>query len=226
VRLALFDLDHTLIPFDSGLAWTRFLVAHGGVLPAGFDEHYLDHCRRYAAGTLSIEALHRLAVAPLGPYPRSDLAGWVDHFEREMAGQIPPASLDLVDRHRGAGDLCVLVTATTRFIAEPFGRLFGIAHVLATEAATVDCRPDSVMTGEIDGMPCHGRHKLERVTQWLDASGMRLADFEQSWFYSDACGDLPLLEAVSHPVAMHPEPRLLAHALRRGWRIVKALRDG
>ena len=64
MNLALFDLDHTLIPFDSGMAWTRFLVERG-VLPAEAEQTYLDYCRQYVAGTLDIQAMHFASVAPL-----------------------------------------------------------------------------------------------------------------------------------------------------------------
>jgi len=100
--------------------------------------------------------------------------------------------------------------------AEPFARLFGIAHVLATEAARIDDR----LTGEIDGLPCHREHKLQRVNAWLAAGGLQLQAFERSCFYSDSAGDLPLLQAVTHPVAVRPDARLRAHALQYGWQIV------
>src|SRR5436190_1547831 len=85
--------------------------------------------------------------------------------------------------------------AWTRFLAQPFARLFGIEHVLATEAALVDGR----LTGEITGLPCHREHKLRRVNDWLAAAGLHLQAFERSWFYSDSAGDLPLLQAVTDP---------------------------
>jgi phosphoserine phosphatase len=72
MKLALFDLDHTLIPFDSGMAWTRFLVARG-VLPADAETVYLGYCQQYVDGTLDIRELHRVSVAPLASFgmPRS-----------------------------------------------------------------------------------------------------------------------------------------------------------
>jgi HAD superfamily hydrolase (TIGR01490 family) len=207
MRLALFDLDHTLIPFDSGMAWTRFLVEHG-VLETGADEHYLEHCRQYVAGTVGIEALHRLSLAPLQSQPPRTATSWLARFEQRMAAQVPAASLALVERHREAGDLCLLVTATARPIAQPFAQLLGIRHVLATET---------------DGPPCHREHKLQRVNDWLAAAGLHLQAFERSWFYSDSAGDLPLLQAVTDPVAVRPDERLRAHALRLGWQVIDAL---
>ena len=222
--LALFDLDHTLIPFDSGMAWTRFLVDRG-VLSGEAEARYLAWCHQYVAGTLDIHAMHRANLQPLLRYPRAALAQWQHEFAAEMAARIPASTLALVERHRRSGDLCAIVTATTRLIAEPFARLFGITELLATRAATVDATPGAALTGEIDGEPCYRQHKLTWVDRWLAArppgSRSALAGFERSWFYSDSIGDLPLLNAVSHPVAVHPDALLRAHALQSGWTILE-----
>ena len=218
MNLALFDLDHTLIPFDSGMAWTLFLIERG-VLSAEAEPQYLAYCHQYAAGTLDIRAMHRASLTPLMRYPRAQVAAWALAFEVSMTSRIPADMQALVCQHLDAGDLCAIVTATERFIAEPFGRLFRIADVLATEAATADGLPKGAFTGEIAGEPCFGGHKLTHVIRWLAQRGMSLAGFEQSWFYSDSASDLPLLNAVSHPVAVRPDERLLAHARAAGWRV-------
>lgn len=224
--LALFDLDHTLIPFDSGLAWTRFLVGRG-VLSPDAEARYLAYCHQYVAGTLDIHAMHRASLRPLLRYPHATLIQWQHEFEGEMAACVPESMLSLVRHHQRAGDLCVIVTATTRLIAQPFARLFGIDQLLATRAATVDGLPGGAFTGEIDGEPCYRQHKVMHVQQWLASQPFgapaHLADFERSWFYSDSISDLALLNAVSHPVAVHPDQPLRAHALQCGWRIIDAV---
>ena len=225
--LALFDLDHTLIPFDSGLAWTRFLVARG-VLSADHESRYLDFCHQYVAGTLDIRAMHRAGLRPLLNVARATLTQWLRDFEREMAARVPPQALTLVRRHRDAGHLCAIVTATERLIAEPFARLFGVDHLVATRSATVDGSPEAAFTGEIDGEPCFRAHKVSRVNAWLTShsagsatSPVGLAGYQVSWFYSDSISDLPLLEAVSHPVAVRPDERLRAHAALAGWPVIE-----
>ncbi|MBL8351743.1 MAG: HAD-IB family phosphatase [Burkholderiaceae bacterium] len=233
MNLALFDLDHTLIPFDSGMAWTRFL-ADAGVLDREAPDRYLAWCHQYVAGTLDIRAMHRATVAPLARFPRALLDQWGREFELRLAPQVPAPMHSLVQRHQRAGDLCAVVTATTRFIAEPIARLFGIGHVLATEPATADGSIDGALTGEIDGLPCFREHKPTRVQAWLaglaghvgpDAAGpapppATLAGFGRSWFYSDSASDLPLLEQVSDPVVVRPDARLRELAQRRGWPII------
>ena len=222
--LALFDLDHTLIPFDSGLAWTRFLVTRG-VLGPDDESRYLGYCHQYVAGTLDIDAMHRAGLAPLLHVPRATLAQWLHAFEREVAARVPASASALLRRHRDAGHLCAIVTATSTLVAEPFARLFGVDHLVATRSATVEGAPEGAFTGEIDGEPCFRAHKVSRVNAWLAthsaATATGLASFETSWFYSDSISDLPLLQAVSNPVAVRPDARLRAHAASAGWPVIE-----
>ncbi|MEY8876720.1 MAG: HAD family hydrolase [Leptothrix sp. (in: b-proteobacteria)] len=221
MRLALFDLDHTLIPFDSGMAWTRFLVRQGH-LPAQSEADYLGYAHQYVAGTLDIHAMHRACVAPLGRVDAVTLSGWISAFHAAMAPRVPAAMRALVDAHRAAGDLCAIVTATTRPIATAFAALFGVPHLLCTEpvfAPAADGSPR--LTGEIAGVPCFRGHKLDHVEAWLARLGHApLAQAAHSVFYSDSASDLPLLQAVREPVAVSPDARLLAHAQTEGWRVI------
>jgi HAD superfamily hydrolase (TIGR01490 family) len=217
-RLALFDLDHTLIPFDSGMAWTRFLVREGA-LDEEAEARYLDFCHQYVAGTLDIHSMVRANLLPLAAFEPPQVKLWRARFEQEIAARLPAAMGELVARHRARGDLCVVVTATDRLVAEPFARAFGIEHLIATEGVMIDGRP----TGEIDGLPCFREHKLTRVQGWLAALSTdpdTIAAFDESFFYSDSINDRPLLEAVTHPVAVRPDVRLRTLAQARGWAVI------
>jgi HAD superfamily hydrolase (TIGR01490 family) len=224
MRLALFDLDHTLIPFDSGLAWMRFL-AERGVLPAAAVDAYLDACRAYVAGALEVAPMHRALLQPLREQPRTLVAQWQGEFETAMAPRLPAVARACVRRHLDAGHLCAIVTTTTRLVAEPFARLFGIAHLVSSQAATADGTADGAYTGEIDGEPCHREHKPAHVRRWLarlaPAWPAHLEGYARSICHSDSFGDLPLLSAVTDPVAVSPDARLRAHALAAGWPIVE-----
>lgn len=213
MQIALFDLDHTLIPFDSGSVFTRFLAGKGA-LADDFEARYLDHCHRYAAGTLDMSEMHRLTVGALGTHPPQRLARWLAEFEAGLAGLIPRAAHELVRRHRAAGHLCALVTATSRIVSTPFARALGLGELLATEPA-VDARGH--YTGEIVGEACFREHKRTHVEAWLARRGLDWAQVQRSWFYSDSMNDLPLLQAVTDPVAVNPDPRLRAHAEAAGW---------
>jgi HAD superfamily hydrolase (TIGR01490 family) len=218
-RLALFDLDHTLIPFDSGMAWTRFLIREGA-FDDGAEARYLGFCHQYVAGTLDIHAMVRANLLPLAAFEPEQLAQSRQRFEREMAEQLPNDAMRArVAHHLQSGDLCAVVTATERLVAEPFARAFGIEHLVATEGVMINGRP----TGEITGLPCFREHKLTRVQQWLaglSAAPDTIAAFDSSFFYSDSINDLPLLEAVTHPVAVRPDERLRVRAAQAGWSVI------
>jgi HAD superfamily hydrolase (TIGR01490 family) len=228
--LALFDLDFTLIPSDSGLRWARFLVGEG-VLAPGTDEAYLDTCRDYVAGRIAIDAIHRFAAERLLAVAMEDVAALQDRFEAVIRRELPAASCELVARHQGAGDLCCIVTTTNEIVARPFARAFGIPHLLGSRPRIENGR----FTGEYIGPLCHGVGKVERVEAWLDecvamVRGARAAEspaaltgFRERVFYSDSRSDLPLLEWVDQPIAVRPDAALRAHAEARGWRIIEQL---
>jgi HAD superfamily hydrolase (TIGR01490 family) len=213
MQIALFDLDHTLIPFDSGSVFTRFL-AERGALPPSFEAEYVEHCRAYAAGTVDMLQMHRFTVGALGVHAISTLRAWLAEFEASIAPSIPRAAHALVREHQAAGHLCALVTATTRFVAEPFGRALGLADVLATEPAT-DARGH--YSGEVIGVPCFREHKRTHVEAWLAQRHVGWSEVRRSWFYSDSANDLPLLRAVTDPVAVNPDATLRSHAQQHGW---------
>ncbi len=216
MNLALFDLDHTLIPFDSGMAWTRHLIALGA-LEAEAEQRYLGYCHQYVAGTLDIHAMHRAVVAPLAAFEPAQLHAWREDFARRMADRLSPAMHETLERHRAKGDLCAIVTATSRLVAEPFARACGIEHLVATEPVVIDGRP----VGDIEGLPCYREHKVARVAAWLGGLGMPPLDqAEASWFYSDSVSDLPLLQCVTHPVAVRPDARLRELCRDRGWLVM------
>ena len=220
MRLALFDLDHTLIPFDSGFAWTNFLIERGH-RPAAAADEYIAFAHQYVAGTLDIHAMHRACVLPLREVPRAQLAQWQADYAAAMAPRVPAEMLALVARHREAGDVCAIVTATTRLVCEPLARLYGVHQLLCTEAALDGTPPHARPTGEIDGEPCYREAKISHVERWLQAQGLPpLARVAQSHFYSDSASDLPLLQAVTHPVAVRPDARLRAHAQQAGWPVM------
>ncbi|MDB5796297.1 MAG: family hydrolase [Paucimonas sp.] len=218
MNLAIFDLDYTLLPLDSDYEWGQFLVRLGVVDAQAFSRRNREFFDQYLAGTLDpVEYLH-FAFGTLAAFPRQKLDLWHAQFMHEVVlPSIFPGALDLVDRHRQAGELTVIITATNSFVTAPIARQFGVDHLIAAEPE-VDAtgRP----TGKIQGQPTHGQGKVTHLHAWLDSRGTRLSDFGKVTFYSDSHNDLPLLSAVTHPVATNPNDRLREHALAQGWPIL------
>jgi HAD superfamily hydrolase (TIGR01490 family) len=221
MRLALFDLDNTLLTGDSDYEWGQFLVDRGVLERAAYEAQNREYYDQYVRGTLDIHEYLGFALRPLAEHPPGELARWHAEFMRErILPMITPAARALVRGHLDAGDLCAIVTATNSFVTAPIAREFGVAHLIATEPESRDGR----FTGRVAGTPCFREGKLVRLDQWLAGRARRLEDFTQSVFYSDSHNDLPLLRRVTRPVAVDPDEPLAAEAARRGWAVISLRR--
>jgi HAD superfamily hydrolase (TIGR01490 family) len=217
-HLTLFDLDGTLLPTDSDHAFGEFLVrigwADGEAHRRQNDRFYAD----YLAGRLDMAAYVDFATAPWRRRSDDELAAVTERFLAEVARPaLHPAALALVQRHRDAGDLMAIVTATNEFVTRPIAALFGIEHLIATE---LERDAAGRLNGAIRGTPSFRDGKIARVDDWLASLGHTITDFDRCTFYSDSTNDLPLLEHVSHPVATNPVPALAAIAAERGWPVL------
>ncbi len=217
MKLALFDLDHTLISGDSDYEWGQFLIERGVLARAQYEAQNAEYYEQYKAGTLDIHEFLGFALRPLAAHSPEELERWHAEF---MAARIRPMirarARGLVQEHLAAGALCAVVTATNSFVTAPIALEFGVPHLVATEPERIDGR----FTGRVAGVPCFREGKVARVEHWLAGLGRRLSDFAESSFYSDSHNDLPLLERVSRPVAVDPDTSLAAAARARGWPVI------
>jgi len=218
VKIALFDLDHTLLPIDSDYEWGEFTIALGWCDSTEFKRRNAEFFEHYRAGTLDIHDYVRFATQAIREQGASNSAAAHARFMREVVQKaITPQALALVDSHRAAGDELVIVTATNEFVTRPIAEAFGVKELIA-----VDLERDAKgwVTGEILGTPSAREGKVTRVEQWLAARKLGWGDVETT-FYSDSLNDLALLEKATHPVATNPDERLRSVALARGWRILE-----
>lgn len=221
MRLALFDLDNTLLAGDSDYEWGQFLIDCGVVEREAYEAQNRTYYDQYVAGTLDIHEYLGFALRPLAEHEPEELARWHAEFMRlRVLPMIAPKARGLVHAHLEAADLCAIVTATNSFVTAPIAREFGISHLIATEPEAWGGR----FTGRVAGTPCFRDGKVQRVDQWLAGMGTKLADFPETTFYSDSHNDLALLERVTRPVAVDPDEALAAQARRRGWATISLRR--
>ena len=218
MRLALFDLDNTLLGGDSDHAWGDYLCERGILDPLAYKRRNDAFYEDYLNGRLDLQAYLAFSMEILAATEPSQLDQWHQAFMRDCIEPIIlPKALALLQKHRDAGDKILIITATNRFVTAPIARRLGVSTLLATECEMHEGR----YTGRSTDIPCFREGKVTRLQRWMLENGH---DLEDSWFYSDSMNDLPLLEQVAHPVAVDPDPKLRAEAERRGWQLM-SLRD-
>ena len=213
-KLAVFDLDHTLLAADSDYLWGQFLVEQKQVDGEDYERKNRRFYEEYMAGTLDMNAFAQFSMAPLVVIEPSALQRLRRQFVQEkIVPAIAAGAPALLQRHREAGDTLLITTATNRFITQPIAALLGIDHLLATEAEMLDGR----YTGRIAGNANFREGKVVHLRQWMEH---HLREPAHLTCYSDSQNDLPLLEFADSPVAVDPDPTLRAEAARRGWPII------
>jgi HAD superfamily hydrolase (TIGR01490 family) len=217
MKLALFDLDNTLLNGDSDFEWSQFLIRIGILDRELFEVKNQTFYDQYKAGTLDIHEFLDFQLKPLSRHSRKVLDDWHRQFMAEsVMPMVTSQSRELVKQHLDAGDVCVIITATNSFVTAPIARVFGIAHLIATEPEHID----GEFTGRVADVPCFREGKITRLDNWLTARNWTLDSFEDSIFYSDSMNDLPLMCKVRHPVAANPDATLRAHAEQHNWPII------
>jgi HAD superfamily hydrolase (TIGR01490 family) len=220
-KVALFDLDHTLLPIDSDYEWCEFTIALGWREGDEFQRRNNWFFEQYKAGTLDIHEYVRFATQAVREQGATkSIAAHARFMGTVVQKDIKKQALELVQSHQKAGSEVVIVTATNEFVTRPIADAFGVKELIAIELERND-KPggDGWFTGEIKGTPSFREGKVTRVESWLAARGLAWDDVEIT-FYSDSMNDLALLEKATYPVATNPDDRLRALATERGWRIL------
>ena len=214
MNLALFDLDNTILAGDSDYNWSRFLIQEGyldGAIHAEKNEKFYAD---YKAGTLDIYAFVEFQFKPLARNPRTVLNQLLKKYVEEVIKpMITEKARALVKRHQDEGDLIIVITATNSFITKPIAELFGIKNLIGTDPE----EKEGEFTGKVSGLPSFKEGKVTRLEAWLKGKNLSLASFEKSYFYSDSHNDLPLMQKVTHPVAVDSDDILSEYAHSKGW---------
>ena len=217
-KVALFDLDHTLLPIDSDYAWGTFTTTIGWTDPAAFGRRNDEFYAHYQAGTLDVHDYVRFATEAARLQGAAKARAAHARFMIEVITPvIQPQALALVRQHQQAGDLVAIITATNEFVTRPIADAFGVNELIAVEL--VRDSQTGWITGEIQGVPSFREGKVKRFEDWLAHRHLTRSEVDVT-FYTDSINDLPLLDNVDHPVATNPDDRLRALASQRGWRIL------
>lgn len=212
MALAFFDLDRTLLSENSGSLWVRreLRLGHLTRWQAALASGAL---LRYHLGATSIESVLLAALEGLAGTSARELRKRTETFyAQEIRHLIRPGARIALEAHRSAGDTLVLLTTSSGDLADLVSEELRLDQVLCNRLEAEGDRH----TGRPRGELCYGPGKVRYAEALAEQLGGSLYT---ATFYSDSYSDLPMLEAVGRPVAVHPDPRLRREALRRGWPI-------
>jgi HAD superfamily hydrolase (TIGR01490 family) len=218
VTLAIFDLDGTLLNGDSDYTWGQFLVEKGLVDTQAYKEANDKFFVQYQSGTLDIHEYLAFSLAPLTKFSKEELTKLHNTFMQEKVQPMMQEKANaLLKHHKEQGHFLLMITATNQFVTGPIGDALGMDHIIAPVPEIIDDH----YTGKIVGVPSFQAGKVTRLNDWLAETGHTM---EGSYFYSDSRNDLPLLELVSHPIAVDADETLTKIAQDHGWQHI-SLRD-
>jgi len=212
--IAFFDLDKTLISRNSATLWIRFELAAGRVSP--WQALYaLTYVVRYSLGFVALDEPIRRSIAAIAGQPEAEVRERARLFyEQAVRAIFRPGARAAIAAHRAAGDRLVLLTSSSNYMSELTCAELGLDDYLCNR---FEVDAEGRYTGRAVEPLCYGPGKVTLATQYAAAHGGALAD---AAFYTDSIADLPMLEAVGRPIAVHPDPKLRRVAQRRGWPVV------
>lgn len=214
MALAIFDLDETLIGGDCASLWAREMVKLGWADGDSFIAREQELMRQYSAGELAMEDYMAFTLSPLVGRTAEEVAHVVEPFVEEV---IEPIFYSDATRclatHRVVGDRILIISASAHFLVNAIAARLGIQEVLAIDLE----QQHGGYSGNTQGVLTYREGKVTRLQAWLEEQGESL---DGAYFYSDSRNDLPLLQLVSTPLAVNPDPVLRQHAEQAGWPIL------
>lgn len=212
---AFFDLDRTLISGSS--AFTLAIQARKvGLVPTHQfvrDAGGAIAFKLFGASDDTSDEVRKRILGAVTGQRQVDLQGLNAEIVPRLIERVRPEAKRLLERHRRSGRDTFIVSAAPQEIVEPLAHALGMTGGIGTRGVV----ENGVYTGDLEGPFCYGDGKVEAMQALASWNSYDLA---QSYAYSDSASDLPMLEAVGHPVAVNPDSKLERHARRNGWPIV------
>jgi HAD superfamily hydrolase (TIGR01490 family) len=214
-NLAIFDLDNTILNGDSDYSWINFLIEKRLVDKAEYERKNKYFYDQYYQGKLNYDEWAEFALTTIKGKKPEEIEDILSKFLSEIIEpMINIYALKLLHDHTHNNDIMLLASATNSVIVEPIAKRLGFKNIVSTEVEIID----EIYTGKVLGIPALSEGKLIKVKEWMLQN--RIESFNNTSFYSDSINDLPLLAAVSKPVAVNPDDMLREECRKRSWEII------
>jgi HAD superfamily hydrolase (TIGR01490 family) len=215
VEAAFFDLDKTVIAKASVVAfgtplYREGLISRRTILRGLWGQLLYLHL---GADEARIARMRASVLALTKGWEQTRVREIVEEaLESVVAPIVYAEALELIRTHREAGRIVVIVSASPEEIVGPLADYLGVDAAIAS-------RPDIDGEGRYTGTMAFDAFGADKVTAMQELARDRGIDLAESYAYSDSATDVPMLEAVGHPVAVNPDRELARVATERGWEV-------
>jgi len=215
---ALFDLDHTILPFDTQVFFVNFVLRQEGWRRC-FLLWFLAAVPLALCRLLDLRQMKRLFFSSLWRMPEERLRRYVDEFIRsDFSTALYPEVVAEIQRHHNEGRITILNSASPEFYLDRIAAKLGFDYYLGTNITVENPMP---FLPQIPGAnnKCEAKitamQKRHLLPEKFDPSqGDVIPD---SWAYSDSSADIPLLSIAENGVMIHPDKLLAATGADHGW---------
>ena len=210
-KLAVFDLDDTLIQGDSSVLWTQYLWDKKIIKDPRFVEEDNAMMAQYNAGTLDMAAYLQCSLQTLAGVKVEQVDVWLDDFvENIILPRIYPAGVDAFARYRSQGIPIIIISATVAFIVQKIADKLG-----ADVAMGIGIKQENgCYTAKIEGIPSFKEGKVKRLLQWISHQPITDA---YVYFYTDSTNDLPMCQFADETFIVNGDSRLRQVANENHW---------
>jgi HAD superfamily hydrolase (TIGR01490 family) len=210
--IAFFDLDHTILNTSSGKIISLAAVRHGIISRSKFLEGVFFAIGNKLGLVKGDTALPRMTQW-LKDRPEQHIVEFARQiFNEVIKNTIRKEAVREIEFHRKNNARLVLLSASLSFICRPVIDFLRLDDLICTNMQVENNR----FSGRPQGDICFGQEKLTRAMAFAKN---RHSELRSAYFYSDSHTDLPMLEAVGHPMCVTPDRKLEATAKERGWLI-------
>ena len=214
-KLAIFDLDHTILKCNSDHSWLDYLINKGFIKREEYSEQNAEFQKKFREGNVNYKDYYEFTIQYLKDNSDDYISDIRSDFMKEI---IEPSiniyALRLIHKHYERDEELLLASGTTSIIAGPIAERLEFKNVVCTTCE----KENNIYTGRIEDPPSLGEGKLKNVQAWMKNNGF--SDFNGTTFYSDSILDMPLLQKVEKPVAVNPDNDLFRVSKDLGWEII------
>lgn len=217
--MVFFDLDRTIISLNSGSLLIRQAYKNGVMSTLNLSKAiFQSYLYKFKLRDTN------LIVSEMGTWLKGAHHKTIDELAKEVVDKyliasIRPEIIKEIYIHKQKNARVIILSSSLSSICDPIGRHLGFDDIICTTMETTE----GILTGAPVGTFCFGEEKRIRVLSYCEKNHYALTE---AWYYADSISDLPVFEAVGHPVCVAPDRKLTRIAHERRWKVILETREG